>query len=1430
MNRQKIRFCLALFLLILCAFGTSDKAAFAQGNIRITHTQTSENQSDTYLGRDLWFGIPLNFSPTNRSTKYFNIYVNSPRNTTVFMQIGGGAIVQKPVTAGKVTIFTSPTPTKPSNDLPLSTEMYTSGVVEPKAVHVWSNDADIAVYFLSRRDASSGGMYVLPATGWGKEYILGTYESIFEPTGQADWPSEFAIVANQDNTTVTIIPNWDIRKNGFPTTIEHQKKIPFTVNLNRGECVQYLTVLPVSDGECDLTGTIITSNNPIGVMGASVDPYLPFPNGFGDYCLTMLQPVRSLSNSYFTCPFAGRQFGGDVYGVIATTAQIIYRNGVQVAILGFKGDHYFIQDETAPSPPAIWTSTDPFELMQYVPSAKFGAPAVGTTRNQGDADMTNINPSDQYGKKVYFQIPTIIPGTGQTTFNNYVNIILPKGHEAKTLYDGVPLGNAGNPPTVSKKERFPIPNTQWEAMRLSYTTGLKGEGTHTVVSDTGVGVYLYGYGSDDSYSWAGALGTRTVNSPDTIAPLAFADGPCFCAHVRLYDTGPLQSTLSSFIVDSAFNMTFNPDPNFIAGAGTDSSFYDMCVIDSSLEAYLSVTTYDIAGNSTTVVSIYKPQFVKFTPSPVNFGTVNVGNVGFQYDTICNTGLNPFHFNAGKLLLSNGSKSDALGFSIDSTGADGDIPVDGCRVIKLKFASVLPPTVKDTMTIFDECVKINNPIIGNGGAPDFDVIDYQFDCTRLNANRPSQNYWIINPSGIAIDIDSVWLDSYVDFGYDKVKYPANQPTFSVPPQNILSGHYTIVVTFNPQSLGPLSTKINVRAKKSGIVKSATISGVGCMPSLVSTIAVDTTSCGFSFSFSVPIQNKGTLYDSIVSLKGTITNGFANVKAEDSVGTVLKLPLQLDPGQVINATVLYTPPSKFSGCITDTIVALEQDGGRFTTYVTICSKYSEKNLTRNINFGTIPFGGAKVQDYFEVCNNGPDPMTVTSVFPLSALNSTSFTLTNVYKVGGIAKTLPITLSANECIDAYVEFDPGKSNVTDQIDSFGVKTTACNPDTTAYAIASVKTGPPNIQGFTDPPLFSCDSHVDSVALTNNNPSTTETITAITINGTDRTNFSSIAAPPIVLAANTTGKIPVLFTPTAQAGSRTYAAWVVLSITDGAGTTHVDSALITAVGQSIDITATSRFANPMASAGTTVLLPIQFSVDKHGLNSTPLSIVGVTRIDLLYTYNQSILDIVNGNIAGAVTFNNKLWSVDNTKSVIDPVAQTLLLSITGPALTDADLTQPLGNIAFKATLPKTGNSTAVTLTSTDYFNGSSQPISPCVTFAHLDSNFSLIFLCGDSTLQKFMRGEKIFSAFPVNPNPLGSANGGVIKFTYASRIDGAVSLSIYDELGKEVGRVMNNQSIAAGTYEVRYNALGLPEGTYVYRYTLNNKNVTSGRFIIQK
>jgi hypothetical protein len=72
------------------------------------------------------------------------------------------------------------------------------------------------------------------------------------------------------------------------------------------------------------------------------------------------------------------------------------------------------------------------------------------------------------------------------------------------------------------------------------------------------------------------------------------------------------------------------------------------------------------------------------------------------------------------------------------------------------------------------------------------------------------------------------------------------------------------------------------------------------------------------------------------------------------------------------------------------------------------------------------------------------------------------------------------------------------------------------------------------------------------------------------------------------------------------------------------------------------------------------------------------------------------------------------------------------------------------------------------------------------------------------------------------------VVNFQYVTRHEGIVSLIIYDELGKEVARVVNAQFHPAGTYEVRADVSRLTSGSYIYRFQLDNHYAMSSRLVV--
>jgi hypothetical protein len=1437
MIRQKIRFFITSCLLVIFFFGP-ENGAFAQGNIRINHVVTpSKIQSDRYLGRDMWFCIPEN-EFVNQDGRFYDIYVNSPKNGSVHFQIQGSAEITKPLTANKVTIFSTPTDfTFSSGEIGQR-----SGVVlHDRAIHVWSDNADIAVYCLIRKAFSTDGMYILPTTGWGKTYNVGAYISLPVSSMAEDDPSEFAIVSNQDNTQVNIIPNYDIRQDGQTATnaVLHAAHVPFTEVLMKGDCIQYQIVGNPSSDDFDASGTFIQSNNPVGVIGASECPFINSSEPYCDFVCEMMQPMRAWSNVYYTAPFAGRTYGGDGFLLLPTkNNQLVYRNDPTqtnpAATLTLNSPAYLYDPPTG-GIASKWTSDTAFMLVQYVCSATHDAPNGGSgKRNVGDPAEVVINPVSQFAKKVYFQTPTIPPGSGQKQFTNYVNVIVDSN--ASTVYDGVNLAKV-IPPNVTQKQVFPVPNTTWRAYRLTYQPG-SGEGTHIASSDSGAGIYIYGYGIDESYAWAGELGVKSPNDPDTIPPIANPYGPCFCAHVSLADTGVLRSHLSAFIADSSFNMSFNPDPNFISGT-SDTSFYDMCIIDSSLPAYLGVSVYDIAGNFTSVISTYKPDTLKFTPNPLNFGTVNVGNSKSLYETICNTGTTPYHFRTTNLnLTSTGTQKDNIGFSIDSA-VSGDIPPGGCINIKVSFTSVVPPTVSDTMKISDECQSQTLKILGNGGAADFYVTSYTFDCTPLNTSRNSIGYYVFDNSGIDIRIDSVWLDDYTYFNYDKT-IPQNKLPFHVPHSNTTSGQYEIFVTFNPTKVGFFKTAIHFLDSTKKTERTDTLYGYGCAPIITSPGGTGLTTCNDPVGQKILIKNVGNYFDSIISVKGSNPKGFT-VTVQDSLDNPVTLPIHLNPDQSIYADVVYTPTPGSSGCFVDSVIVTRFgniEAVNPASFYTVCVKFFQATPGPTVDFGSIPYGSAKVTSSVELCNSGPDTLTITAIDSIAPYHSSSFQLKGTYHYKSTGASVSfgvlkqILLPPNDCLEIDVVFDPANSNVTNQTDTFAVTTNDCVKQVQDLTVkGKVTTGGPTILGFTDPPLFSCSTRIDSIRFTNPN-AVTGKITAI--NNADPTHFVQIGSPlPITVPPGDTVWIRFQFVPDPVVGAKAYTSPVILTFDNGAGLTSTFNTTMNAAGQGWNLTVTSKFSNTAdtASAGSLVSLPVQLSLNTNGV-AAPLALLNIKQIRLTYLYNQNILHIDPTKIAGAVTFpNGSPWSLDAANPSSITAGGVLQVNLVSSAvLTDADIAKPLANITFKAVLPKAGDTTQVHLTNTAFIDNANNALSGCTAVATQDSIFTLIYRCGDSTIQGFMNGKLPMRAAPVSPNPVGGAIGNILSFKYFTALQGNVTLEIFDMLGNSVSKVIDNQNMPSGTFEARFNVSRLDEGTYIYRYSLNNASVVSGRFIIQK
>jgi hypothetical protein len=78
--------------------------------------------------------------------------------------------------------------------------------------------------------------------------------------------------------------------------------------------------------------------------------------------------------------------------------------------------------------------------------------------------------------------------------------------------------------------------------------------------------------------------------------------------------------------------------------------------------------------------------------------------------------------------------------------------------------------------------------------------------------------------------------------------------------------------------------------------------------------------------------------------------------------------------------------------------------------------------------------------------------------------------------------------------------------------------------------------------------------------------------------------------------------------------------------------------------------------------------------------------------------------------------------------------------------------------------------------------------------------------------------------PNPFNPTT----IISWQAQVDGFITLKVYDELGREVATLVNEEK-PAGTYEVEFDATGVPSGVYFYRIQADNFTETKKMTIMK-
>ncbi|MBS0198028.1 MAG: hypothetical protein JSR77_14825 [Planctomycetes bacterium] len=400
-------------------------------------------------GREFGVAFQRNYDNANVG---LSLFVSGNRATTGWVDVPGLGLPRQnfSVTPGVITTVSMPTSVLVSAD---------NGTV-PNGVVVHAED-DVVVYGLNRAPFTTDAYAGLPIDTWGMRYRPMCHVDL----GGSNNRSQFAVIAAQDNTVVTITPSTSA--NG------RTAGVPFNITLNRMQVYQ----LRSNVNGTDLTGSLITADAPIGVFSGNSCANVPSNRSFCDHLVEQMPPTDSWGLRVITLPLATR-LNGDTFRILAD------QNGTNVQILGptpagftlnagqyseriLTGNNEIIADR-------------PILVCQFANGGQYDA-------RPGDPFMCIVPPSEQFLPSYTFSTPAI----GFPT--NYVNVIA-RTTDAVTggvILDGaaVPLGQFQN-----------IAGTEFSCAKIPVVVG-----SHTIRAGQPLGIYVYGFNRDDSYGYPGGL-------------------------------------------------------------------------------------------------------------------------------------------------------------------------------------------------------------------------------------------------------------------------------------------------------------------------------------------------------------------------------------------------------------------------------------------------------------------------------------------------------------------------------------------------------------------------------------------------------------------------------------------------------------------------------------------------------------------------------------------------------------------------------------------------------------------------------------------------------------------------------------------------------------------------------------------------------------
>ncbi|MCS6808731.1 MAG: hypothetical protein RML40_08715 [Bacteroidota bacterium] len=451
--------------------------------------------------------------------------------------------------------------------------------VAPQYVRVTADD-DITVYGLNQAFFTSDAFLALPTTALGREYVVMAYKSdargqnfMVNNRDETSTPSQFAVVATQDETDVVIRPSAPVLFGGTVATLR--------VRLNAGDSYLVQADPRAQGGLADLTGTRITATKPVAVFAGHQRTALPVefkPNLTSrDHLVEQLPGIETWGRRAFITPFRASsneiETGTDLFRVLAAyDSTRVFFNGQPMVTLN-AGQHF----EAPLTSSATITASDLILVAQFKKTS-------GAGNLIGDPFMLLIPTVEQYDRSYRFINAEVsdrnlqVAPNGQVFSEHFITVVAPTVALGSLRLDDQPV------PVTSFQ---PVPGSQGYSFANIPVRG----GVHTARCDSGFAIYVYGYGVMNSYGYTGG-GRLRIIAPDRDTPVVMLRDTCFAVSGVVYDTLLTDSRIASVQVLSQQNVNVTVEP-FTRFA--DSVRFRAVLQNSFLDGEFTLEAWDSAG-------------------------------------------------------------------------------------------------------------------------------------------------------------------------------------------------------------------------------------------------------------------------------------------------------------------------------------------------------------------------------------------------------------------------------------------------------------------------------------------------------------------------------------------------------------------------------------------------------------------------------------------------------------------------------------------------------------------------------------------------------------------------------------------------------------------------------------------------------------------